>query len=312
MHIIITILLYMNFLQKSIDKMILVWYNTVQAVIVLRGETMQFMKNYNSSINDVIGSGDFYIESISAAHTYITPPHSYKRYASEHKNDRILYIADGSMRFDMYTNAPVTANAGNTVYIPYNIAYKTEWLGDTRGEVYSVNYIIKDRGDYQITLNPEIQVFNECAGGMMKGLFEKCISAFNSGEDAYLLKCKFLFLELLYNIFTLETENKKSKISKAIKYIDINFLDEINISELARMCNLGECMFRRYFKEETGTSPLKYKNRMRIEYAYDLLGKRGYSVAEAMEMTGFYDASYFNKCFKLYIGKTPSECRLKK
>ncbi len=273
---------------------------------------MQFMKNDNLATNKIIESGEFYIETISAVHTYINPPHSYTRYASEHKNDRIFYISGGSMKFDMYNNAPMIAESGSAVYIPYNIAYKTEWLGNTRGEVYSVNYIIKDNNGYQITLKPEIHIFSKCGDGMMKGVFVKCFKAFSNGGFAHILKCKSLFLELLYTVFTMENENKKSKISRAIKYIDMNFLDEINISTLASMCNLGECMFRRCFKEETGTSPLKYKNRLRIEYAYELLNKEGYSVAEAMEITGFYDASYFNKSFKLYIGKTPSECRLKK
>ncbi len=273
---------------------------------------MQFMKNNNTTINGIICSGNFQIDSISAAHTYITPPHSYTRYASEHKNDRILYVADGSIKFDMYNNTPIIAKAGSTVYIPYNIAYKAEWLGNSRGEVYSVNYIINDRSDHQITLSPEIRIFKECGDGLLKGLILRCFSAFNSSEYAHILKCKYIFMELLYTIFTLENENQKSKISKAIRYIDINFLDDVNIKELAKMCNLGECMFRRCFKEETGTSPLKYKNRLRIEYAYELLSKEGYSVAEAMEITGFYDASYFNKSFKLYIGKTPSECRLRK
>ena len=102
-----------------------------------------------------------------------------------------------------------------------------------------------------------------------------------------------------------------SKITKALIYIELNYLSDINIKELADMCNLGECMFRRHFKEEVGTSPLKYRNKLRIMHAYNVLTNEGCSVAEAMEKTGFYDASYFNKTFKLYIGKSPSECKNK-
>jgi len=269
---------------------------------------MQFIKN-NILGDEIICSGGFQIDSISVAHNYVEPPHNYVRYATEHKNDRIIYIAEGTLKFDMYNNKPIIAKEGSTVYIPYNIAYRSEWLGETRGEVYSINYVMSDIGGYQLTLSPDICLFEKCDQSILKGIFAECYYTFSRADYAYLLKCKYLFLKLLYILSSIENNYGNSKISKAIKYIDINYLSDIRIAELADMCNLGECMFRRCFKEETGTSPLKYRNRLRIMHAYELLSENSCSVAEAMELTGFYDASYFNKSFKLYTGKSPSECK---
>jgi len=118
-----------------------------------------------------------------------------------------------------------------------------------------------------------------------------------------------------YMIFAaLADENSKSTskfslIGKAISYLEQDPYQTKGIKELAEMCNLGECMFRRCFKQEMGISPVKYRNRLRIEKAYELLTVEARSVAEAMELTGFYDASYFNKTFKAYMGKSPSECK---
>lgn len=273
---------------------------------------MQFIKKDTVIINEDIVSGDFHINSVSAAHRFITPPQSYTRYATEHKNDRLLYIVGGSIKFDMYNNKPFVARAGTAIYIPYNIAYKTDWLDGEKGEIYTINYIMTDNLGYQITLNPEICMFAKCDKRILESLFIECFNCFNNKEYAYAIKCKYLLLKLIHTIISMQNEYGKSKIGKAIKYLDLNYLTDINTEELARMCNLGECMFRRCFKEETGTSPLKYKNRLKIYYAYDLLTKESYSVAEVMELTGFYDASYFNKTFKLYIGKSPSECKAKK
>ena len=272
---------------------------------------MQFMKKDHFFNNLDISSGNFQIESISAAHRYIDPPNTYTRYATEHKNDRLIYVAAGKMRFDMYNNKPIIAKKGDTVYIPYNIAYKSEWIGEEKGEILSVNYLMTDSAGYQITMFSEIHKFENCNSGIMFGLFTKCYASFSRADYAYLLKCKYILFKLIYTICTLESEYGTSKIGKAIKYIDINFLNEINVAELAKMCNLGECMFRRCFKEETGVSPLKYRNKLRINRAYEILTQTSCSVAEAMEITGFYDASYFNKTFKLYTGKTPSECKIK-
>ena len=272
---------------------------------------MQFMKKDHFFTNTDISSGNFQIESISAAHRYIDPPHTYTRYATEHKNDRLIYVAAGKMRFDMYNNKPIVAQKGDSVYIPYNIAYKSEWIGEERGEIFSINYLMTDPAGYQITMCSEIHKFASCNSGIMEGLFTKCYVAFNRADYAYLLKCKYILYKLIYTICALESEYGNSKIGKAIKYIDINYLNEINVGELAKMCNLGECMFRRCFKEETGISPLKYRNKLRITHAYEMLVQTNCSVAEAMEITGFYDASYFNKTFKLYTGKTPSKCKMK-
>ena len=118
-----------------------------------------------------------------------------------------------------------------------------------------------------------------------------------------------MLYKIFYTIINTEHGIKTNKISNALDYIEMNFASDITISELARLCNLGECMFRRYFKEYTGTSPVKYRNRLRISKAYDYLVTEGLPVSEVMELTGFYDASYFNKIFKSIIGKTPSECR---
>ena len=287
------------------------WYNTIQIVIVLLGVPMQFIKNDMNFNYDIITSGDFQLESISAAHRYINPPHTYSRYATEHKNDRLIYIASGKITLDMYNNKPITADEGSIVYIPYNIAYKAEWDGETKGEIYSINYIMTDTKGYQITVCPELYKFTKCDNHLLKGLFMECLREFSQADFAYVLKCKYILLKLFYTAAKYESNYGLSKIGKAIKYIDINYLSDIDIKKLSKMCNMGECMFRRCFKEETGTSPLKYRNRLRIMHAYEMLTQNPYSVSEVMEMTGFYDASYFNKTFKLYTGKSPSECKSK-
>lgn len=258
---------------------------------------------------DFIASGNFFTEAVSAAHRYIDPPSTYIRYANEHRHDRLLCVISGSCKFDMFNDKPIIAKSGSVIYIPYNIAYRTEWIGDERGELYSINYIMKDTDGHQITLCPEIYMFEGCDMYITKGLFTDCCYTFTQKKFGYRLKCKYTMLKILLSIANTQSKISHSKIGKAIQYIEANYLEDISINELARMCNLGECMFRRCFKTETGTSPLKYRNRLRINKAYEMLSTEGCSVAEAMETTGFYDASYFNKTFKSYIGKSPSECK---
>lgn len=108
----------------------------------------------------------------------------------------------------------------------------------------------------QITICPEIHLFDACDNNLTKGLFRECFHIFSEESYGYALKCKYTFLKLLHTIICAENEQAHSKVGRAIKFIEANYLDEIPVAELARMCNLGECMFRRSFKAETGISPL--------------------------------------------------------
>ena len=269
---------------------------------------MQTKQNFNYML---IESGKFNLDNISVNHQYIALPNTYIRYANEHRHDRLLLIVSGECRFDIFNDSPIIASEGDVIYIPYNIAYRAEWSKYAKGELYSITYVMRDTVSRQITISPEIQKFSNCGNNLTKGLFKECRSIFVAEDYGYELKCKYTLLKLLHVIICAQNEQKQSRVEKAIRYIYTNFAEETTISELAKMCNLGECMFRRNFKLETGTSPIKFRNNLRIQKAYDMLMSEKCTVAKAMEATGFYDASYFNKTFKAVMGYTPSEIKKK-
>ncbi len=64
--------------------------------------------------------------------------------------------------------------------------------------------------------------------------------------------------------------------------------------------------FRRQFKAVTGTSPVKYKNNLRMEKAMSLLKTGEYSVTEAGINVGCPDIYYFTKIFKNTFNENPS------
>lgn len=258
---------------------------------------------------DFISSGEMNIGKIIAAHRYINSPTGYIRYATETKHDRLIYIVSGEVTFDMFDSNPIEACAGNLIYIPCNIAYVTNWKQNPKAQIYSISFILTDETGYPITLCPEISKISN--SDITKNLFIECCNTYMHEQYGHMLKCKQLLYKLLYEIAVCEKKKNVSKVSKAIHYINSNYLDDIPIGTLAKMCNLGECMFRRAFKAEMGISPLKYRNSLRIKKACELISVEGCSVTEAMELTGFYDSSYFNKIFKSFIGKSPSACRIK-
>lgn len=80
-------------------------------------------------------------------------------------------------------------------------------------------------------------------------------------------------------------------------------------AEYARMCGLSEYHFIRSFKEETGTTPHKYRIKLIIEKAADLLLKTDINISEAARLLGFDDTLYFSRVFKKETGMSPAEFR---
>lgn len=70
--------------------------------------------------------------------------------------------------------------------------------------------------------------------------------------------------------------------------------------------------FRRLFCMEMGMTPLEYLTRLRLEYAKRLLEENHalmIPIAHVALQSGFYDARYFSRVFKAYVGLTPQAYR---
>ena len=78
--------------------------------------------------------------------------------------------------------------------------------------------------------------------------------------------------------------------------------------ELAKLCTLGISRFFELFRQETGVSPIRYRNMLRIEMSQQLL--LGSDSIEAIaDRLGFSSADYFTRVFKGIVGMTPGSYR---
>lgn len=96
------------------------------------------------------------------------------------------------------------------------------------------------------------------------------------------------------------------KTEKVISYMTEHLTDKLNLQELSRVVNISPSYLESIFKNATGKSPISYLIDVRIGKSKDLLND-GYTVSEASSMVGFNDIFYFSKCFKKYVGISPSQ-----
>lgn len=116
--------------------------------------------------------------------------------------------------------------------------------------------------------------------------------------------------ELLSEQALLNTERETSTediVKSIVQYLQINYANEINFTQIASGYNFSASYLTKIFKEHTGTSPIKYLIEYRIKTAKSLLKDTNLTVKEIAEKTGFVDQFYFSKCFKNYCGLTPSQ-----
>jgi len=99
------------------------------------------------------------------------------------------------------------------------------------------------------------------------------------------------------------------RIWKARNYIHLHSAEQLSLGKVARAANTSANYFSEKFKEGTGTNFVKYVARTRFEKAEELLRNADLRVSEIAFAVGFQSLSQFNRVFKKFAGKSPTECR---
>lgn len=98
-------------------------------------------------------------------------------------------------------------------------------------------------------------------------------------------------------------------ITHTIAYIRQNYMNKITVSSLSGLCHCSESYLSRIFKKRTGLNINMYINKVRIEYAKELLIHTSKPLSHIALDVGFNDPNYFSRIFTQLIGNPPSEYR---
>lgn len=221
----------------------------------------------------------------------------------------------------------VTAQEGDLVYLPDGIHYSSYWTGEPDIEfistffrltgVQSQNDAFSDEHIFKHPIRPidqQIAFQNIKALGnfrMEKQMRE--LLTLNHAQPANLLRA----LSILYDIFSQVypyLEMRKSKqypnaLEPALSHIHAHYTKNESVSNYARMCHLSESRFYHLFRQHMKSTPVEYRNTLRIRQAAHLLMDTNQSIEQISSLLGFDSAIYFRRVFKALYGVSPSNFR---
>lgn len=103
-----------------------------------------------------------------------------------------------------------------------------------------------------------------------------------------------------------ETPHISPDIQRVLSHIHSNLSSELDFETLAGIGSLSVSHLKSKFREQLGTAPREYINRLKIERAKELLCA-GRSVTETAFDLNFSSSNYFSSVFKQFTGFTPTE-----
>lgn len=97
------------------------------------------------------------------------------------------------------------------------------------------------------------------------------------------------------------------RVEKVMEYMNSNFDKQVLLADAARISNMTEVSFSRFFKSHTGISFIDSLLEIRLGHASRLLIDTNQPVSEVAYNCGFNNISNFNRLFKKKKGCTPKE-----
>lgn len=103
--------------------------------------------------------------------------------------------------------------------------------------------------------------------------------------------------------------NLSPQFNRTFAQMKQDFQKPWRVADLARMACMSEPHFFRCFKRSTGSSPVDWLRRERINQAKRYLIETDDSVSEIANRVGYADAAYFSRDFKHMAGHSPAQYR---
>ena len=104
-------------------------------------------------------------------------------------------------------------------------------------------------------------------------------------------------------------QTTNTRVRKIHEFLMKNYREEVTLQQVAEVAHMAPASVSRFFKGATGLSIFEYLNKIKIDFARQLLLNTDMGIVPISYDCGFNNLSHFNKQFKKFSGWTPSQYR---
>lgn len=260
------------------------------------------------TVNELVNK-NFNVVFINAIRQYWRNTRSFQCIGEPKKQNLFLFLNGCKITYNDKNGNEVVAESGDIVYTPIGSEYRA-WLSDfqdTSSHTIGVNFYLYNELGEDILFSDSIYVFKGPRHSGVPILFEKITG--HSIKNG-IIDNRILLMQIFSSLA--KDSNRASmpdKLVKAIAYLDENIAENPSVSKLAELCDISEVYFRRLFREYLGTSPVEYRNTLRLNKARLYLEFGEISIQEISDMLGYSTVSRFIDKFKKHFGYSPLKYR---
>lgn len=222
-----------------------------------------------------------------------------------HRGVELVYVSRGECVTVFGDDIALAAKPGTIYVTPPNLVHVQKNLTEDCETYYSVMEI--SGGELDVSLRVVDASGDPLLGQWFRNLYD--LNNSYAPEDASLL-LTLIWRRLNAIEATGEVRLRRHPaLLRALDYMEEHYAEVFSISDLAARAGVSQSHLNALFRHETGAGPEEYLTSLRMRHARSLLLNLYYSIAEVGELTGYPDANYFSRRFRLYHGVTPGVYR---
>ena len=235
-------------------------------------------------------------------------------YSNGRSHNGILYVRQGEAAFYSGQEKIAVVSDGELLFLPKHKRYHMRYTAESTAFVL-VNFELRGEGNEEALLFEDVTVLarDDAMHRLERTMksFELCGAS--KTVDATLRK-KELMYRLLGAVYSPEfclpkREDVIPRIAEGVYLLEQRYLENLPIAFFAKASHVSVNTFRALFQKQFGCSPVKYRNRLRLERARELLLEGGFAVSEVAYASGFENVGYFCRAYRQSMGESPGETK---